>query len=57
MAEIHGVEEWLKTKALGDLSAFDWRMIKQRGFSDPQIARALGAYPPCVPWNQPPFVV
>ena len=43
LGELHEVECWLKTKALGDLSAEDMRQLKQRGFSDSQIARAVGS--------------
>jgi carbamoyl-phosphate synthase large subunit len=45
LGELHATEEWLKTKTLEGLSAVDWREVKQRGFSDAQIARAVGADP------------
>lgn len=46
---LHQTEEWLRTRSLTDLSAEDFLQTKKRGFSDPQIARAVGATPcpPC----------
>lgn len=43
LGELHEVEQWLKTKKLEELSAHDMRQVKQRGFSDSQIARAMGS--------------
>lgn len=43
LGELHQTELWLKTKKLSDLSAEDMRQVKQRGFSDAQIARCLGS--------------
>lgn len=42
LGELHQTEQWLKTKQLSELSAEDMRQVKQRGFSDSQIARCLG---------------
>ena len=42
LAELYATEEWLKTQSLADLSAEDMLQIKKRGFSDSQIARAVG---------------
>lgn len=47
---LHETEEWLRTRSLTDLSAEDFLQTKKRGFSDPQIARAVGA-PPCPPYT------
>lgn len=41
--ELHQTEEWLKTLSLGDLDAENMRHLKQRGFSDVQIAKCTGA--------------
>lgn len=43
LGELHDTEMWLRTKKLGDLSSNDMRQLKQRGFSDSQIARAVGS--------------
>lgn len=43
LGELHDTEQWLKTKKLDELSAHDMRQLKQRGFSDSQIARAVGS--------------
>jgi len=43
LGELHRVEEWIKTKKLDDLTEVDFLQIKQRGFSDAQIGRAVGA--------------
>ena len=43
LRELHEVECWMKTKKLDDFSERDFREIKQRGFSDAQIAMAVGA--------------
>ena len=43
LGELHDTEQWLKTKKLEELSAHDMRQLKQRGFSDSQIARAVGS--------------
>ncbi len=43
LGELHEVEEWLKGKKLEDLSATDMLQVKRRGFSDAQIARAVGS--------------
>ncbi|CAL8467948.1 g7486 [Coccomyxa elongata] len=42
---LHQTEEWLRTRSLTDLSAEDFLQTKKRGFSDPQIARAVGSTP------------
>ena len=34
---------WLRGKQLAELSAVDWLQLKKRGFSDSQIARAIGS--------------
>lgn len=46
--ELHQTETWLKTQSLGDIDAENMRQIKQRGFSDVQIAKCTGA--PQVRW-------
>jgi carbamoyl-phosphate synthase large subunit len=43
LGELHDTEQWLKTKKLEEVSAHDMRQLKQRGFSDSQIARAVGS--------------
>lgn len=43
LGELHKVDEWLKTKKLDDLTEIDFKELKQRGFSDEQIAGAVGA--------------
>jgi carbamoyl-phosphate synthase large subunit len=42
LGELHQCEEWLKGQTLESLSYVDMLNLKQRGFSDPQIARAVG---------------
>ncbi|KAK9909404.1 hypothetical protein WJX75_001745 [Coccomyxa subellipsoidea] len=42
---LHETEEYLRTRKLADLSEEDFLQTKKRGFSDPQIARAVGATP------------
>eukprot|EP01023_Acetabularia_acetabulum_P011292 TRINITY_DN15178_c0_g2_i3.p1 TRINITY_DN15178_c0_g2~~TRINITY_DN15178_c0_g2_i3.p1 ORF type:complete len:720 (-),score=170.82 TRINITY_DN15178_c0_g2_i3:800-2716(-) len=37
LAELHSIENWLKTKQLNDLTAEDMLQVKKRGFSDSQI--------------------
>ena len=39
---LHATEQWLRGQKLEGLSAEDWRQVKKRGFSDPQIATFLG---------------
>lgn len=41
--ELHQTETWLKTQSLTDIDAENMRQIKQRGFSDVQIAKCTGA--------------
>ena len=41
-AELHAAEQWLKTQTLDSISYDDLLATKQRGFSDVQIARAMG---------------
>jgi len=48
LKELHDVEEWMKTKSVEDLTEVDFRQIKQRGFSDAQIAMALKSDPSTV---------
>lgn len=43
LAELHQIETWLRGRRLTDLSPEDFRQLKRRGFSDAQIARAVGA--------------
>lgn len=43
LGELHRVETWLKGKKLEELSPAEFRQVKQRGFSDSQIGRAVGA--------------
>lgn len=43
LEELHRVDLWLRTRKLADLTAEELRQVKQRGFSDSQIARAVGA--------------
>ena len=45
LGELHATEQWLRTRSLADLGAEDFLQVKKRGFSDAQIARALGAPP------------
>lgn len=42
--ELHEVGLWLRTKKLGDLDRTDMVQLKRRGFSDAQIARAVGEW-------------
>jgi carbamoyl-phosphate synthase large subunit len=42
LGEIHTVDVWLKTKKLEELTEIDFKELKQRGFSDDQIAVSLG---------------
>lgn len=44
MGELHQADLWLQTKTLDDLTAEDFLQIKKRGFSDPQIAKAIGGF-------------
>ena len=43
LGQLHQTETWLKTQSLERLSAEDLLQVKRRGFSDPQIAKAVGA--------------
>ncbi len=43
LGELHQTEAWLTGQQLGGLSADDLVQVKRRGFSDPQIAKAVGA--------------
>jgi len=43
LGELHQTESWLRSQSLDALSAADLVQIKRRGFSDPQIAKAVGA--------------
>ena len=43
LGELHQAEAWLTGQRLGGLSADDLAQVKRRGFSDPQIAKAVGA--------------
>ena len=45
MKDLHEVEVWMRGKKLVELTEIDFREIKQRGFSDAQIARAINADP------------
>jgi carbamoyl-phosphate synthase large subunit len=45
MKDLHEVEVWMRGKKLVELTEVDFREIKQRGFSDAQIARAVNADP------------
>ena len=47
LGELHEAEQWLKTQSLDSISYDDLLATKQRGFSDVQIARCMGA-PPCL---------
>lgn len=49
MWELHQTEEWLKTQSLADLDAENMRQVKQRGFSDVQIAKCVCAPPALAP--------
>lgn len=51
---LHETEEWLRTRQLSDLTAEDFWQTKRRGFSDPQIARFVGARPPSHTCRFPP---
>ena len=46
MRDLHDTEVWLRKQALGSIKASDWTQVKKRGFSDPQIAAALGLAAP-----------
>ena len=48
LGELHQTESWLRGQSLDALSAADLVQIKRRGFSDPQIAKAVGAVLTCV---------
>jgi hypothetical protein len=43
LGELHEVENWVKGKKLEDLTATDMLELKRRGFSDAQLARAVGS--------------
>ena len=43
LGELHQTEAWLQTQSLDRLAAEDLLQAKRRGFSDPQIAKAVGA--------------
>ena len=43
LGEIHKVDVWLQTKKLDELTEVDWLEVKKRGFSDEQIAAAVGS--------------
>jgi len=45
LGELHEAEQWLKTQSLDSISYDDLLAAKQRGFSDVQIARCIGACP------------
>lgn len=45
LGQLHQTEAWLKTQSLDRLGAEDLLQAKRRGFSDPQIAKAVGARP------------
>ena len=45
LAQLHQTEAWLRTQSLDRLAAADLLQVKRRGFSDPQIAKAVGAGP------------
>ena len=45
LGQLHQADAWLKTQSLDRLSAADLLQVKRRGFSDPQIAKAVGAGP------------
>ena len=45
LKDLHDVELWMRTKKLEDLTEIDLIQIKQRGFSDAQIAAAVKADP------------
>ncbi len=47
LGELHQTVAWLTGQQLGGLSADDLVQVKRRGFSDPQIAKAVGARAPC----------
>ena len=49
LGELHAAEQWLRTRSLADLGPEDFLQVKKRGFSDVQIARAVGAWPPSPP--------
>jgi carbamoyl-phosphate synthase large subunit len=56
LAELHQVEAWISSKKLADLTVTDWREIKQRGYSDAQVAQFTGARPPPQRWPRPPLL-
>ena len=53
---LHATEQWLRGQKLDALGAEDWRQVKRRGFSDPQIATFLGGAlsRPCLGCYQSP---
>ena len=47
MRDLHDTEEWLRKQgSVSSIKASDWQQVKRRGFSDPQIAAALGLAAP-----------
>ena len=42
LSEIHQAEQWIKSKALDEISKDDFIQTKKRGFSDIQISRITG---------------
>ena len=45
MRDLHDAEEWLRRQSgagPSSIKASDWQQVKKRGFSDPQVAAALG---------------
>ena len=44
--ELVRIEKWLGTKKLAELTREDFFQLKRKGFSDPQIARAVGVSDP-----------
>ena len=52
LGELHQAETWLRSQSLDALSTADLVQVKRRGFSDPQIAKAVGA-PACPPSSPP----
>ena len=48
LAQLHQAEQWIRSKALTDISRDDFVQVKKRGFSDLQLATLTGAN--CFAW-------
>ena len=43
LAQLHQAEQWIRGKALTDISRDEFVQVKKRGFSDLQLATLTGA--------------